>query len=175
MLRNSIPISNFINNILENSRFDQLIKQIDRICINGFFSESLESIFSVSAINKLEKAFHNFSREVFPIDMNVESFVPYVEKAFPWNEDMESIDEFVRSVVINPKYYEMLEKNPIYQNQTIQERYIGLICDFSRASFNHLIGNQFVEIAEHEVTTIISEIIKDHINTTVIEFKNRDR
>lgn len=174
-LRDSIPISNFINNMLENSRFDQLMKQINRICINGFFSESLESTFSASAISKLEKAFHNFSREVFPIDMDVESFIPYVKKAFPWKEDTESIDEFVRSVVINPAYYEMLETNPIYQKQTMQERYMELISDFSRASFKHLMGNQVAELAEYEVTKIVSEIIKDHINTTVKEFKNRDR
>lgn len=173
-LRDSIPISNFINNILENSRFDQLMKQINRICINGFFSESLEATFSAPAINKLEKAFQKFSREVFPIDMDVESFIPYVKKAFPWNEDTESIDEFVRSVVINPAYYEMLESNPVYQKQTMEERYMGLICDFSRASFKHLIGNQVAELAEYEVTNIVSEIIKDYINTTVEEFKNRD-
>lgn len=174
-LRNNVHISKFVNNILGNAKFDQLMNQIDRLCINGFFSESLEATFSSSAINKLEKAFQIFIRDVVPMDMDAESFIPYVKKAFPWKEDSESIDEFVRSVVINPAYYEMLESNPIYQKQTMEERYMGLICDFSRASFKHLMGNQIAELAEYEVTKIVSDIIKDHINTTVAEFKNRDR
>lgn len=175
MLRNSFPVSDFVDFLLSSKQFYSLLRQINRIYTNGFFSESMESIFSPYAIARLEKAFNAFSREVFPIDMSVETFTPYVRNAFPWNEQKETLDDFVRSIVIDERYYDMLASNPVYLQQSMPERYDGLTYDFSLASFKHLMGNPFVELAEHEVSRIFSEIVRDYVDVTVKNFKKRDK
>lgn len=85
LLRNDTSVSNFINYLMTTPKFHSLLNQLNHICVNGFFSESIETTFSTFAIQKLEKAFHRFSCEVFSIDRNEHTFVPYVKKVFPWN------------------------------------------------------------------------------------------
>lgn len=174
LLRNNASVSGFINYLLETPKFHALLKQIQRIYIHGFFSESIETTFSSSAIRKLEKAFNKFSHEVFPIDMDENTFMTYVKDVFPWNEKTASIDDFVQSIVIDPRYYTMLATNPAYLRQTNAERYANLIYDFSKASFNHLMKNQLAELAKHEITHIFSEIVQDYIDITVTAFKKRE-
>ena len=138
-------------------------------------STTVPKTFSTSAIQKLEKAFHRFSCEVFSIDRNEHTFVPYVKKVFPWNRKKQSIEDFVQSIVINEKYYEMLETNPLYQEQTSDERYETLIYDFSKASIQYLERNQLAELAKYNVANIFSEIVQDYVDVTVNNFKNREK
>ena len=175
LLRNDTSVSNFINYLMTTPKFHSLLNQLNQICVNGFFSESIETTFSTSAIQKLEKAFHQFSCEVFSIDRNEHTFVPYVKKVFPWNRKKQSIEDFVQSIVINEKYYKMLETNPLYQEQTSDERYETLIYDFSKASIQYLERNQLAELAKYNVANIFSEIVQDYVDVTVNNFKNREK
>lgn len=174
-LRNDSSVSNFINYLMETPKFHSLLNKISHIYVNGFFSESVETTFSASAIKKLEKAFRLFSYDVFPIDRNETTFVPYVKKIFPWNKKRQSIEDFVRSIIIDERYYEMLAKNPLYLKQTPAERYDNLIYDFSKASFQYLMRNQLTELAKSEVTNIFSEIVQDYVDITVKNFKSRKK
>lgn len=175
LLRNDTSVSNFINYLMTTPKFHSLLNQLNHICVNGFFSESIETTFSTSAIQKLEKAFHRFSCEVFSIDRNEHTFVPYVKKVFPWNRKKQSIEDFVQSIVINEKYYKMLEMNPLYQEQTSDERYENLIYDFSKASIKYLERNQLAELAKYNVSNLFSEIVQDYVDITVNNFKNREK
>lgn len=82
LLRNDTSVSNFINYLMTTPKFHSLLNQLNHICVNGFFSESIETTFSTSAIQKLEKAFHRFSCEVFSVDRNEHTFVPYAKNNF---------------------------------------------------------------------------------------------
>lgn len=175
LLRNDTSVSNFINYLMTTPKFHSLLNQLNHICVNGFFSESIETTFSTSAIQKLEKAFHRFSCEVFSIDRNEHTFAPYVKKVFPWNRKKQSIEDFVQSIVINEKYYKMLETNPLYQEQTSDERYENLIYDFSKASIKYLERNQLAELAKYNVSNLLSEIVQDYVDITVNNFKNREK
>lgn len=98
-----------------------------------------------------------------------------MKKVFPWNRKKQSIEDFVQSIVINEKYYEMLETNPLYQEQTSDERYETLIYDFSKASIQYLERNQLAELAKYNVANIFSEIVQDYVDVTVNNFKNREK
>ena len=175
MLRNNKFIYSFINYLMETPKFYALLNRLNHICNNGFHSESIETTFSASAVKKLEKAFQKFSYEILPIDRSVDTFIPYVKKVFPWNKKRLSIEDFVRSIIINEKYYDMLAANPVYLNQTPAERYNNLIFDFANASYKYLERNQLTDLEKYEITSLFSEIVQDYVDFIVKNFKNREK
>lgn len=172
-LSDDLQVGRFIDFLITSEHFNELIKKINQICVHGFFSESLERVFSPNAIKQLQKAFLHFSQRVFPIEMNENSFIPYVEKVFPWNPEKETLEEFLHAIVINERYYDMLKSNPDFMDLSKSQKYDALISDISRASFKHLIGNPIAELAKQDISHIFSEIIDEYVNTTVTNSKTK--
>lgn len=172
-LSDNPQVGNLIDSIMASVHFDNLFRRINQICVHGFFSESLETVFSPYAIKQLQKAFKYFLQGVFPIDMNKETFIPYIEKVFPWNPEKETLEEFLHAIVIDERYYDMLKSNPDFMDLLESQKYDALISDISRASFKHLIGNPIAELAKQDISHIFSEMIDEYVDATVTNSKTK--
>ena len=168
-------IGNFLDFLMSSDQFETLIGRIDQICSDGFYFESIETTFSPYAIKQLTKAFKRFSQEVPHIDMNEKTFFPYVRKAFPWNDQKELLGEFLRSIVIDERYYKMLTSNPDFMNLSEPDKYDALMWDISLASFKHLMAAHLTELARYDVKHIFSQIVDEYVEETVSKFKNREK
>lgn len=175
MLKNNEFIGRFINSLLSSDEIHDLIHNIQRVAMQGFFSESLEKTFSPYALTQLYRAYQNFRKEVFPLDMDVVAFSYYIEKELPWKQEKQSFKEFLNSVIIDERYYEMLSSNSEFMSKDDHEKYIILMVEIAKASYKHLNGSPIIELAEIEISNLLSKMIHNFIQKEVIDFKNRDK
>ena len=156
-----------INSDKTTALFSNLIQLFNDRCNNT----ALDGIFSESAIERLRFAFDQFFYKEITLDMNADSFVPYVAKAFPWNRNKLTFKEFVDSIIIHEKYYDMIVNNPVFPNQSDDERYIFVVSDIAKSSFKYLFSSLASSQKEAALTHIVELIIKDFIETQLTEFK----
>lgn len=156
-----------INSDKTTALFSNLIQLFNDRCNNT----ALDGIFSEIAIERLRFAFDQFFYKEITLDMNADSFVPYVAKAFPWNRNKLTFKEFVDSIIIHEKYYDMIISNPAYPNQTDDERYSYVISDIAKSSYKYLFSTLAISQKEAALTHIVELIIKDFIETQLTEFK----
>lgn len=173
MLRNNPHIGNFIDFLLSSDKLENLLYRIRRASIYGYFSKSLDTTFSTDAISKLQSAFNLFYQKVFPLDMNVNAFTAYVENAFPWNPNTQSFTELLHSIVIDERYYSMLENNPDFMVLTEEDKYYALMYDVAKASFDYLMGGPAIELAEQGIGQAFLDIAKEYISADVSNFKKQ--
>ena len=156
-----------INSDKTTALFSNLIQLFNDRCNNT----ALDGIFSESAIERLRFAFDQFFYKEITLDMNADSFVPYVAKAFPWNRNKLTFKEFVDSIIIHEKYYDMIVNNPVFTNQSDDERYVFVVSDIAKSSFKYLFSSLAISQKEAALTHIVELIIKDFIETQLTEFK----
>lgn len=175
MLRNHPYTGHFLNFILSSDKLKQLLKNIEEIYLYHINPSSmpLDKIFSPLAYQRLKKAFYKYQKETFPLNMNETSFSKHVENAFPPNPKEKSFFDFVKDIVIDKRYYDMILSHPDFDSQTDSERYENVIYDISHVSYKYLITEQKIEISEQQVSQIFAQIIKDFIDSEIKSFKNR--
>lgn len=156
-----------INSDKTTALFSNLIQLFNDRCNNT----ALDGIFSEIAIERLRFAFDQFFYKEITLDMNADSFVPYVAKAFPWNRNKLTFKEFVDSIIIHEKYYDMIVNNPVFTNQSDDERYSYVISDIAKSSYKYLFSTLAISQKEAALTHIVELIIKDFIETQLTEFK----
>lgn len=172
LLKNNAFIGKFIDAFLTSNEFNDLICNVQRVVVQGFFSESLEKTFSPYALTQLYNAYYNFREEVFPLDMNAVLFSYYVEKKIKWNRDRHTFEEFVNSIIIDKRYYDMLSTNPSFMSKDDSEKYTHVIVEIAKASYNHLNSNTVIELTELKIKNILDKIAKDFIQQEICDFKN---
>lgn len=158
--------------LITSPKSSLLMYKIFQLCDNGCRSIVPERIFSPDALIRLEQAFEVFRNNTSPLDMNPDNFFPYVKTAFPWDKDSLSFKDLLMSLIIDKKYYSMVFNHPDFSSQSDDERYNALMADITKSSYNYLISPINNKLIENEITQMLSEIVIDFINSTVLEFKD---
>lgn len=170
-LRNNKSISDFINYILSSAELNELVKRIEQICHYGYISEAQETTFAAGTLKQIQKAFDEFYRNVFPLDMSVERFAEYIRKEVNWNPDRISIDDFVHSVVTENEYHNILFEYPDFESKTDQEKYDILIVDIAKTSYDYMMGQPMIELAERKIAVSLSQIVSNYVDSQVENMK----
>lgn len=168
-LRENPFIAQLINAIVNSDKTPRLIDKIMQLCISESYSLTLEKIFSKDAIEQLIIAFEQFYYKEIALDMCPETFIPYVAKTFPWNRTKRNFKEFLESIIINEKYYDMVFNSDLFAQQTDDERYQSIIYDIAKASYKHLLNIVISKQKESELSHILSIIMNDFVTSQVNE------
>ncbi len=169
-LKNNKDSAEFIDYLLSSTALDELLKRIKQIYYYGMISEAQETTFTETALRKIQKAFDVFYRNVFPLDMNAERFFEYIKKEFVWHPDDRSIDDYIHSVITENEYNNILFENPNFDTKPDTEKLEILLYDVAQTSYNYMMSKPIVELAEQEITRVLSCIISGYIT---VKFKNK--
>lgn len=170
-LRENPFMAKFVDAMINSDKTTALFSNLIQLFNDRCNNTALDGIFSESAIERLRFAFDQFFYKEITLDMSAESFVPYVAKAFPWNRNKLTFKEFVDSIIIHEKYYDMIVNNPVFPNQSDDERYVFVVSDIAKSSFKYLFSSLAISQKEAALTHIVELIIKDFIETQLTEFK----
>lgn len=160
-------ISNFIDHILTSSDLDAVLHRIKQVYYYGMIAEAQKTTFSAVALKKIKRAFDRFYREVFPLDMNVARFADYIKQELKWHPDKVSINDYIHSIITDNEYNNILFDFPDFEKKTDSEKYDLLIHDIASTSYEYMMGQPIIELAQQEIANALSSIIKEYINTLI--------
>lgn len=174
-MRTDKEASSFIDFILSAAELSELLRRIKQICYYGMISEAQETTFTPEALKRIQTAFDEFYRNVFPLDMNIDRFAQYIQKEFKWQPEKISIDKYIFSVITDNEYNNILFDHPGFEEKTDSEKYDILIWDIASTSYEYMLGQPIMELAEQEITKALNGIVKRYINSQVQNFIKRPR
>lgn len=174
-MRDSTETSRFVDFILSSPELKELLYRIKQICYYGMISEAQETTFTPDALMRIQKAYNEFFHNVFPLDMNAEQFAQYIQKEFKWQPEKISIDEYIFSVITDNEYNNILFDHPGFEEKTDLEKYDILIWDIATTSYEYMMGQPIMELAEQEIVKSLNGIVKGYIDSQIQNFKNRLR
>ena len=155
--------------------FSELQSRMKQVYHYGIISEAQETTFWPRAWKRIQKAFKEFYRDVFPLDMNADHFAVYVRKEFDWCAEDMDIDRFINSVITENEYQNILFDTPDFESKTDAEKYDILIRDIANTSYDYLMAKPILELAEGEITKLLDSIVKGFLNEEIIKFKRRSK
>lgn len=164
-------IGKLINHVLSADELYNLLHQIRQVCVNGYHTLTLEHIFSKNALKKLNHSFHLFFEETFYLDMTPELFSNRLASEFYWNQKKQNFFEFLDTIIIDPRYRDMLTNNPQFMKLDDNGKYNALMYDIAKASYKHLLSNATAELSAQKISNTISDIIYKFILTDIADFK----
>ena len=168
---NFVPL--IMNALITSEKSSILFNKIFQRCYHGYLSSTPESIFSPDAFFRLELAFEDLCNNENALHLTPTDFIPYVMKAFPWDNNKTSFNEFLESIIISTKYHEMVINNEDFKNHSDKERYNCLMYDVATSSFGYLLTSLNSRLLENEITDIIKDIILNFMHSNIAEFKQQ--
>lgn len=174
-MRDNKEASHFVDFILSSPELKELLYRIRQICYYGMIAEAQETTFTPDAIMRIQKAYNEFFHNVFPLDMNAERFAQYIQREFKWQPEKISIDEFIFSVISDNEYNNILFDHPGFEEKTDSEKYDIIILDVATTSYEYMMGQPIIELAEQEIAKALNGIVKGYIDSQIQNFKNRLR
>lgn len=164
-------IGKLLNHVLSADELNNLLYQIQQVCVNGYFTITLEHIFSKNALKKLNHSFHLFFEETFYLDMTPELFSNRLKSEFHWKQKKQNFFEFLDTIIIDPKYRDMLINDPQFMKLDNNGKYNFLMSDIAKTSYKYLLSNATAELFAQKISNTISEIIYKFILTDIANFK----
>lgn len=172
ILREEPYIGTLIDYFLSADKFNSLLLKIRHACVNGYYYVgTLEEIFSSNALSKIQKAFNHLFEEISYLDMTPELFAAYLSSEFHWNQKKYDFFKFLDSLIIEPKYHEMLANDVTFMELSNDDKFDVLMHDIANSSYEHLLSNATTELSIQSISNIVNQILSNFIEDDISKFK----
>lgn len=175
ILRDRNYTNHFVDFFLSSLQSQEIINRIKQICYYKFIYEAMETSFSSNTLQKIDKAFERFYREVFPLDMNVDNFELYIKKEIPWDSRSISIDDYISSAITENEYKNILFVYPDFNTLLDEQKHNLLIHNIATTSYDYMIKSSIIDLSRNEIAKALDNIVDDFIKTENLNFKSRKK
>jgi transcriptional regulator with XRE-family HTH domain len=175
LLKENRYCNRLIDSFLSSDEAIDIIERIRRICHLEFISQALETSFSKSIRDKIDKAFNKFFEEVFPLDMSKDKFIEYLKKEITLKR-IEDIDCFIKESITESEFNNIIVNVfGDFESHTKEERYNILIEYIAECAYDYKMGCSNIELSKYKIATSLFNIVDKYIESTVADFKKSNK
>lgn len=175
LLKENRYCNRLIDSFLSSDEAIDIIERIRKICNFEFISQALETSFSKSICDKIDKAFNKFFEEVFPLDMTEDKFIEYLKKEITLKR-IEDIDYFIKeSITENEIDNIIVNVFGDFESHTKEEKYNILIEYIAECAYDYKMSCSNIELSKYKIATSLFNIVDKYIESTVTDFKKSNK
>lgn len=141
-----------------------------RICMYGYLSQALETTYTEDALRKINSAFSKMHAEVFPIDMNVDTYTLYLDNAFKKAYMQEGIINFIKNTITTNELNNFLYSYDGFSDFNDEKKYHLIISDIGNTTYDYKLKESIIELTNdklgNEIKNIVNEFIFNEIMTS---------
>jgi hypothetical protein len=97
------------------------------------------------------------------MDMTKEDFAVHLTKYFNWDTNRYSFIDYVKRIIADERYYDMVLNSPI-MNKSDSDKFYCFIADIANVSYKYLWTDTKNELALLKITEIFNKLTNEFIN-----------
>lgn len=152
----------FIDFLLTSEEFHTLFNNIGILYANRMLLKPLTSVFTDYGLKCLQKAFSTYSTNNLVMDMTKEDFAVHLTKYFNWDTSRYSFIDYVKRIISDERYYDMVLSSPI-MNESDDNKFYSFIADIANVSYKYLWTDTKNELALHKITENFNKLTNEFI------------